>query len=104
MYKNLPPDLQKQIDAIDKAFKQSNELPEGIYPGKLFRCQVADGYAVYQVLKVNKKTVQVVWRKDLTIDEWQDSVLGAGGTFPIVPIEKLVRWEEALRKIFSSQK
>ena len=99
--RNLPPDLQKQIDDIDAAFKQSMALPEGLCPGKLFRCQVADGYSVYQVLKVNKKTVQIVWRKDLTIDGWTDNILGEGGTFPLSPIESAIQREEGLRKLFS---
>lgn len=100
----LPPDLQKQFKLIEEEDAKSKALPDGVVPGKIFRIQIADGYAVYQVKKVKARTVDIIWRKDLCIDAYQDAVLRNGGTFSIKSIAPIIEREEAFNKIFSAKK
>jgi hypothetical protein len=97
-------EINAQIAMIQKAFEESAARGKGLLVGKLFRTQVADGYAVYQVVKINKSSVKVKWRKDLALDGWQDQTLGAGGTFPKRCVEQPILREEALAEIFSRKR
>lgn len=87
-------------DEFKKAKERSNALGDEFKPGKLFRTQVADGFAYYVVTKVNKKSVYVEWR-GFCMDQWKDPLLGLGGKFPRDRIEQLVRRHDGLRKLFS---
>ena len=100
-YESMMAEFRKQQEDIKQAFEASKNLPEGLQIGKLFSLPVADGAAVYEIVKINQSTVKVKWRKDLTIDEWQDRVLGAGCSVKRATIERIVHGEEALRKLFS---
>ena len=96
---------EKEFDAnFEKAMAESRALPKGLVPGKLLRIGVADGYAWYQVVKVNKKTVRIKWRKDLCCDEYQYYGWGVGGSFPISLIEPLILGEERLAELFAKKK
>lgn len=98
--KDFMAELKEQEKKIEAAWAESNKLPKGVVPGKLFRLPHADGYAVYQVVKVGKRTATVKWRKDLTIDEWQDNILGPGGSFSLNVIARSILWEESMAEIF----
>ena len=89
---------------FNEEMAKQKELPEGLTVGKFFRIQVADGYAFYEVTKINKRTVRVKWRKDLSCDGYRDVVLGAGGSCNIELARTLIEGEEALAKLFAEQK
>lgn len=78
------------MDAIDKAAKEAGQL---LF--RTFSLHVADGLACYQVTKVNhastmaSATVQVKHLAGVC-DDYYDNVLGAGGTFPLTLITKLL--------------
>ena len=62
---------------------------------------VADGKAVYQVIKVNKRTARVRWCQidacyaDYVVPQW-----GMEATVPLEYVEQSIRGQDALRKIF----
>jgi len=82
---------------FEEAMAKSDALGDGIHEGKIFSVQVADGYSYYQVVRVNKKTVRVIWRKDLSLDGYKDAVLQDGGSFEIGRIRAIVRLEDYWR-------
>ena len=78
------------MTAIDTAAKKSGQL---LF--RTFSLHVADGLACYQVIKVNN----ALKLKDATVrikhlagvcDDYYDQILGAGGTFPLTMIAKLL--------------
>jgi hypothetical protein len=98
-----PPDEYKQY--VDEQYKiakaRSDSLPAGAHVGKLFRVPAADGYAYYVVTKANKKTVHIEWR-GFSLDRWVDYRFGAGGKEDKELIERLIKREEGLAKLFVS--
>lgn len=82
-----------------EAQKRSDDLGNGLEPGKLFYIGVADGQAYYEVVKVNKKTVRIEWR-GYCGDRYTDAILEWGGSYPIETIEKLVGRCDAIASIF----
>ena len=100
--------MDDYFEEFDKRFKEemakSDALPKGLVPGKIFSISVADGYAYYEVVKVNKRTVRIKWRKDLCPDEYCYYGWGAGGSFPISLIEPLVDGEERIAEMFAEQR
>jgi len=62
---------------------------------KLFKVGVADGYAMYIVIKENKKTVKVEWRGFAGGDRYTDSVLGWECTVDKDRIAQMVKREES---------
>ena len=95
---------QKEFDEnFEAEMAKSKALPKGLVPGKIFQIGVADGYAYYEVVKVNKRTVKIKWRKDLCCDEYQYYGWGTGGSFPISLIEPLILGEERLAEMFAKQ-
>lgn len=99
----LQAEWKAQDEKFDKEWAASHALPKGLVVGKLFRLPVGDGYAYYQIEKINKTTVRVKWRPDLDPDEWMDRVLGDGGSFPKKIIEPIIEGEEALYEIFGKK-
>jgi hypothetical protein len=98
---------QEYLKQWDLWFKEqtaaSDALPEGLQVGKIFSTQVADGYAYYEIVRINKKTVRLKWRKELSPDGWNDAVLGQGGSFPKSSIHNIISqadvWKRILEKI-----
>lgn len=84
------------------AKNRSDSLPEGLYPGKLFRVPRGDGYAWYVVTKVNKKTVDIEWR-GYSLDRWVDDRFGFGGREKRDTIEMFVRREDGMRRLFAER-
>ena len=75
----------KHMAAINAAAKQAGQT---LY--RTFSIQVADGYAHYQVTKVEKNNMMVRVLRGMG-DDYQDRILGAGGSFPNRIIENLLR-------------
>lgn len=78
---------------------RSDNLPDGLHVGKLFRVPRGDGYAHYVVAKVNKKTVDIEWR-GYGLDRWVDDRFGYGGREKRETVEMFVAREDARRRIF----
>lgn len=98
-------DFFEMVEFTDKAYevaKTHSDSLKGLVEGKLFSIGVADGYAHYEVVKVNQKSVHVEWR-GYCPDRWVDTVLGYGGSFPRKNIERIVHRNEALHKLFSAK-
>ena len=81
----------------------SDNLPEGLHHGKLFRVPKGDGYAWYVVKKVNKKTVDIDWR-GFSLDRWVDDRFGYGGREKRETIEMFVRREDGMRRLFNERR
>lgn len=90
--------FQKMMEKISAAMERSKALGPGIKVGKVFKMPVADGYAVYEVVKVNKTTVKVAAME--TPDGYCDRILGYGGSFQKSIIEPLVTHEDRMQALF----
>lgn len=77
---------------------KSDTLPDGCVKGKLFRVDVADGYAWYVVTRVSKKTAHIEWR-GYSPDNYMDLTLGYGGKFDREIIERHIARTEGWRKL-----
>lgn len=93
-------ELDEQMARTKDVIERDKEFVGQFQAGRIFRSQVADGYAFYEVTKVNKTTVRIEWRDDLGADAYQDMVLGAGGSFPRQTIERIVERQDAITKMF----
>jgi len=94
------PDWLKEYEArFEAAMAKSDALPDGLHVGKIVSTRVADGHAYYQIVKVNKKSVRVIWRRDLALDGWKDAVLQDGGSFEKSRIEPMVRLGDYWRRL-----
>jgi len=93
-------DLMEQqgnlIEEIEKVAKRNNTIL-----GRLIRFPFADGYAIYVITKVNKKTVRVAWID--YGDGWMDRRLGRGGLLDIDYAMKEIKGEDALKELFSGK-
>jgi hypothetical protein len=88
---------------FNEQMSESDALPDGVQVGKIFSTQVADGYAYYEIVRVNKKTVRLKWRKELSPDGWNDAVLGQGGSFPKDSIANIIAQADAMKRIFGKK-
>lgn len=102
-WKEMEARFAAEEEHFNKEWAKSKALPEGLQVGKLFRLPHADGYAFYEVVKINKTTVRVKWRPDLCPDKWMDNILGEGGSFPIRTIEPIILREEGIAKLFATK-
>jgi len=94
------PDWLKEFEArFDEAMKESDRLPDGVHEGKILSILVADAYAYYEITTVNKKSVRIVLRKDLSLDGYKDAVLRDGGSFDIGRIRAIVRLGDYWRRL-----
>ena len=83
------------MDMINKDCQRAGTLKY-----RCFHLQVADGYAYYQIMKVNKDTVMVRHIEGLG-DNYMDDILGQGGTFPLPPIKRLIEAEDLVKDLIS---
>jgi len=87
-------EVPQWLKDYDKYFKaemaKSNALGKGVKVGKIFSLPVADNYAYYKIVKVNKKTVKVEWMEKMSPDGYQYFLLGEGGTIQLSKIECLM--------------
>ena len=96
----LPADIQAEMDHIDRLFDADGQNAGKFMAGRLLSIPMGDGYAVYEVTKVTPKTATVKWRPDAAMDDWQDQILGDGGTFPRDRIEPLVERQDRISSLF----
>ena len=84
----------KSIDKIQEA------NGENLLYRYFFR-PVADGNAWYQVTNVTSKTATVQWCDGICLDNYQDGMLGYGGTVPIDMVSNMVSLRIEMDKLFS---
>jgi hypothetical protein len=89
-FDEMKAECDKRAKAFDDAFKNNKKLERGLVSKKVFRIQVADGYAVYEVVRVGPRQTTVKYREDCVSDDYMDRVLGRGGSFPTKVIEGIV--------------
>lgn len=106
---------RSSTDVLDRAMKMEDEniaqmekinvecRAAGSLQFRCFQLQVADGYAYYQVMEVGSRTVKVRHIPGIG-DNYKDEMLGDGGTFPLVPIRRLIQAEDAFNDFISKRK
>lgn len=86
-------DRYEEARAVDSAHQGE------LVAGRLLRLPMADGYAIYQVVKVNPKTVEIAWR-GFHPDRWVDQRYGLGGRKPRAEIEQLLGARDRMNALF----
>ena len=81
---------EKHLKHFNREMAKSEALPKGLQVGKIFQIHVADGYAFYEIVRINKKTVRIKWRRDLCLDEYQYYGWGEGCSVDKSLIEPLI--------------
>lgn len=87
----------RQFEAIDKLAKKRGEL---LY--RYIAEPIADGRAIYQILRVNKKSVRVRVCEGIG-DDWVLPYWGEEATIPLEYAEKSIRGRDALRAMFAQK-
>jgi hypothetical protein len=84
--------LSEQINVNSAILQRESEAARsaGSLLGRIVQHQVADGYAVYQIVKVNKTSVRVRHCTGLG-DDYTFRMWGAGCSVPMRDILRLVR-------------
>jgi hypothetical protein len=83
---------------------EANVIAEGGILHRFLYEAVADGQAVYQVIKLNKKTAKVRWCQidpcyaDYVVPQW-----GMEATVSLEYIENAIRWQDAMREAFAKR-
>lgn len=83
--------------------RKSDNLPKGLYVGKLVKFQVADGYAFYKVTKIGKNICELTWL-DLHPDGWKEPTLGSHGILSTERLKEHINFQENLDNAFKSNK
>lgn len=89
---------EKELDACDDEAKKVDRMV-----GRFFQIQVADGYAIYQIVKENKKTVRVKRCEGICGDEYQDWNLGHGASMSKAKAQELIGFKDKLNEMFSKK-
>lgn len=88
--------LVKQIEEIQR---QRGEL---LY--RFLHFPVADGYAAYQIVKTNQKTVRLEWCPAATGDSYQDIILGEASSFPLLKAKQMLDNKDHFAKMIEDNK
>lgn len=88
---------------FDDEYAKSKALPDGLHVGKLFHIGVADGYAYYEVSKIFKTKVRLIWRRDLCPDRYADHHFQGGGSFDRGEVERYVLMQDSINKLFGKK-
>jgi len=70
--------------------------------GRIIKFGMGDGYALYVITKVNKRTVEITWIK--YCDAWQDQRAGYCSNLNIDYAKQQVKGEDAMEKLFPPMK
>ncbi len=105
---------RSSTDVLDRVMKMEDEniahmekindecRKAGSLKFRCFQLQVADGYAYYQVMEVGSRTVKVRHISGIG-DNYKDDILGDGGTFPLIPIRKLIEAEDKFNDLIAKR-
>lgn len=98
-------DWYEQFEAHYKAeMAKQKDLQPGLVKGKIIQVNVADGYAYYEVMRVNTKTVRIKWRYDLSADGYQYMTWGEGGLVERGLLAMLIEGTERLVEMMARTK
>lgn len=84
------------LKAIDSFAKKQRQF---LY--RFFTVPVADGQAIYQIIKVTKTKATVMRCTNIELDEYRDMVLGDEAQIPLAQAEQFIKSKDALAEIFS---
>jgi len=85
------------LNGIDKEQKDKGE-----YLWRYFRRNVADGYAIYQIVKVTKKSAKVEVCRGVELDEWTDNLLGYECELPLKIVTDMIDSKDKMDAFFNS--
>lgn len=85
----------KRIDEIDKKAKE-----EGTLLHRFIYESIADGKAVYQIIKVNKKTVRIRVCEGIG-DDWVIPYWGREASIDKAYVEEMIRRQDVLSSMFN---
>jgi len=86
--------LQEELDVLAKA--------KNTILGRQIRFPMGDGYAVYVITKVNKKSVEITWVK--YCDAWQDTRAGYQSLLNFDYANQQVKGRDKLDEMFSKKR
>ncbi len=93
----------KQTKIWQKALKKNKELGKGLKVGKVFRTQVADGYAVYEIVKIADPISKVKYRSDIE-EDYRSLAVDGEGNILTSQLKKIIEFGETLDELFSKKK
>jgi hypothetical protein len=97
--KDIMAEWDAQFERLNSVDKKAVEL--GVLVGRYIQHQYADGYAYYQIIKENKKTVRI---KVVDIgDGWVLPAWGPEATIPKDYALQNLRRRDNLKKLFGSE-
>lgn len=86
---------QAELDACDQEAQDAWRLT-----GRYFYESVADGYAFYQIVRENKKTVRIRHCLGVAADDYQVHVWGPEASIPTALAQRLVDRHAAIARLF----
>ncbi|KKN55686.1 hypothetical protein LCGC14_0579880 [marine sediment metagenome] len=94
---------EKSQKAKEDLKKHNAVLGKGLVVGKIFQIGVGDGYAFYEVIRINKTTVSVKWVENefLNPDEYMDFMIGGESTINKDKIQCIIECEEIRNNVLS---
>jgi len=93
---NVMEENRKLLDEIDKEAKDKGELL-----WRTIQEPFADGYAVYQIIKVNKKTARIRCCSGLG-DDWMIPYWGEETSVDLDYVESKIQQKDAMAAFFAS--
>lgn len=85
------------LKEIDRVQKEKGEI---LY--RYFRTPVADGYSVYQIVKLTKSMALVKYCTGICLDEYRNDILGDGCQIPIDVAKEKIRNRDYMEKVFGT--
>lgn len=89
---------KKDLEMKDQAAKESGTLK-----GRYIQEPRADGYAIYEIIRVNKRSVRIRVVTGIG-DDWTVPFWGEETTIPLDYAEQNVRRRDALEELFKQHK
>jgi hypothetical protein len=79
--------------------KDKAAAEKGTLLGRYLNIQIADGYAYYEITKVNKKSCRVRVIRNIG-DDWVIPYIGEEGSVPMDYVQQVIRRRENHAKLF----
>lgn len=95
-WRNLLKQQDKLMDEIEELAIKHNTIL-----GRIVKFPMGDGYAIYIITKVNKKSARLTWVK--YCDAWQDDRIGYEANVDIDYVKQKVAQRDALNKLFRNK-
>jgi hypothetical protein len=92
-------ELERHDAAWDEAKERNRELGEGLVEGKVVRFQVADGYAVYEIVEIGDEVSRVKYRPEMCLDNYRSEAVNQGRIFTDTLEAACKRWDFFINKL-----